>query len=220
MASTYKYQKILAVNCFFLFILVSVLSIQNHLTALDQVIIRTVQAPLTPFITGLMEKATKIGSGEVILIITVITGFYLIMKKMFGYTILLISLVFGGILLNFALKVLFQRERPGEMSVIEVFGYSLELSSYSFPSGHTMRSVILFSFFIYLCYQLISKQLIKLTATLFLLGIILTVSLSRIVTGAHFPTDILAAVTISIFWFYVCLIAYRKWFTVFNRKTR
>ncbi|MBM7097590.1 phosphatase PAP2 family protein [Bacillus sp. H-16] len=219
MPETYKNQKIIAVSCFILFIFVSVLSIQNHLISLDQVIIRAVREPLPPFIAELMGKATKIGSGEVILIITVIIGFYLIIRKMSGYTILLFSLVFGGILLNFALKVLFQRERPGEMSVIEVFGYSLEISSYSFPSGHTMRSVILFSFLIYLCYHLISKQLIKITATLFLVGIILTVALSRIVTGAHFPTDIFAAVTISITWFYVCLMAYRKWFTVFNPNT-
>jgi len=35
--------------------------------------------------------------------------------------------------------------------------------------------------------------------------IIVTVALSRIIVGAHFPSDILAAVTISITWFYFTL---------------
>ncbi|WP_161784648.1 hypothetical protein [Halalkalibacter okhensis] len=41
--------------------------------------------------------------------------------------------------MNFGLKLLYQRERPGVEREIEVFGNSLDLISYSFPSGHTMR---------------------------------------------------------------------------------
>lgn len=111
----------------------------------------------------------------------------------------------GGILLNFTLKVAFQRERPGELKSIEVFGHTLEIASYSFPSGHTMRTVLLFSFLIFICYKYLSEKFTKAAVISALIALIGLVALSRIITGAHFPSDILAAITISISWFYLCL---------------
>ncbi|MFC0557960.1 phosphatase PAP2 family protein [Halalkalibacter alkalisediminis] len=37
-----------------------------------------------------------------------------------------------------------------------------------------------------------------------------TLALSRIIVGAHFPSDIFSAITISISWCFVCLIMLRQ----------
>lgn len=116
------------------------------------------------------------------------------------------SLTFGGIILNFLLKILFQRERPGEMSVIEIFGYSLEMSSYSFPSGHTMRIVLFFFFIMYIGCYFIKNTPVKISIIVAMSLLTVSVLLSRIIVGAHFPSDILAAVAVSISWFYFCLL--------------
>ncbi|MBM4763829.1 phosphatase PAP2 family protein [Bacillus sp. B15-48] len=199
----------IAVSCLILFIIISILSLRNQLTRMDEVIISFFIERSSSFHDSVMEVVTKIGSGETILLLTVVIGGYLLYKKMWGFAILLFTVSFGGIALNFILKILFQRARPGEMTVIEVFGQSLEIASYSFPSGHTMRSVLLFSFLFFLCARLLRNSIAMNTfSTLFIImmGI---VALSRVIIGAHFPSDILAAITISIFWFYFCLITFR-----------
>ncbi|GAE24399.1 phosphoesterase [Halalkalibacter wakoensis JCM 9140] len=199
----------IATGCLILFVLISIFSIQNQLVLIDQMIISFLVERSSTFLVTVMEAITKIGSGETILLLTFIIGGFLLVKKMWGVAILLFTLSFGGIALNFFLKILFQRERPGEMSVIEVFGYSLEIASYSFPSGHTMRSVILFSFLIFLCYRLVRHSLSKMMVLVLFMILIVAVALSRIIVGAHFPSDIFAAITISITWFYFCLFLLR-----------
>ena len=193
-----------------IFIVISVLSLQNRLTTIDQAIISSLTGDVSPFVASLMEAVTKLGSGEIILIITFIIAAILFFKKLYTQIVFLFTLTFGGIALNFFLKILFQRERPGEMSVIEVFGYSLEIASYSFPSGHTMRSVLLFTFLIYMSYYFIKNNTTKIGAIVIFSLMIIIISLSRIIVGAHFPSDIIAAVTISITWFYLCLILIQR----------
>ncbi|MFC0470718.1 phosphatase PAP2 family protein [Halalkalibacter kiskunsagensis] len=202
-------QIIIGLSCLMLFFAISILSIQNQLIVMDQSIISFLFEKSSSFLVSVMEGITKIGSGESIIVLTALIGSYLLFKKMWGFATLLVILTFGGFALNFFLKVLFQRERPGEMSVIEVFGYSLELASYSFPSGHTMRSVILFSFLILLCYRFVKSPLKMITISSLFIVMIISVALSRIIVGAHFPSDIFAAITISISWFYFCLITLR-----------
>ncbi len=207
------------ISSFFLFLIISILSMRNKLTLLDQSIISSLTDGTSTIVMTLMELVTKIGSGEMILIATLIISIFLMVKKMRKHVILLFLLTFGGIVLNFALKILFQRERPGEMSVIEVFGYSLEIASYSFPSGHTMRSVLLFSFLIYMSYHFIKKPFARVAVIGLLSFMILLIALSRIIVGAHFPTDILAAVSISIAWFYSCLILLQYLLKISSRIT-
>ena len=124
---------------------------------------------------------------------------------MYSHILFLCSLSFGGIALTLFHKVLFQRQRPGDVHTIDVFGYSLEIISYSFPSGHTMRMVILISFLIYMSHYFIKRSITKIGVILTLVLFMLTVSLSRIIVGAHFPSDVIAAVAISVTWFYLCL---------------
>ncbi|GAE36796.1 phosphatase PAP2 family protein [Halalkalibacter akibai] len=190
---------------FICFLLISVLSSLNKLSYLDYSVIAWFNNQSSASVQTFMKYFTTIGSGEVILITTLALTFYLLYKKLWAHILFLFTLTFGGIGLNLFLKILFQRERPGEMSVIEVFGFSLEIASYSFPSGHTMRSVLLFSFLVYLAYHFIKRRSLKITLIFSLTLLIATIALSRIIVGAHFPSDILAAITISITWFFLSL---------------
>lgn len=120
---------------------------------------------------------------------------------------LLLFATFGGIALNYLLKLAFQRERPGEMSYIEIFGYSLELASYSFPSGHTMRSVIFFAFLMYVCRLYVANPTLRVFGYAAGSAMIVAIGLGRVVTGAHFPTDVAAAASIAIAWFCISIYA-------------
>ena len=92
-------------------------------------------------------------------------------------------------LLNNVLKYTFVRERPTWKT--------MNLTTYSYPSGHTMVSFAFYGLLIYLIYKKYhgkyKKTIISLLATLiFLIG------LSRIYLGVHYFTDVIGAYLFSL----------------------
>lgn len=83
-------------------------------------------------------------------------------------------------------KNIFDRERPTLLRLIDITGFS-------FPSGHAMGSTSYFGSIIYILNRTdsgLSKGiLIGLAASL-----ILMVSTSRVYLGVHYPTDIIAGI--------------------------
>ncbi|OLN22273.1 hypothetical protein BTO30_11030 [Domibacillus antri] len=77
-----------------------------------------------------------------------------------------------------------------------------------------MRSVILFTFLINCIYRLLKREALKIPLYTICLLLIFGVALSRIILGAHFLSDTLAAISISLAWFCLCLyclpIIYKK----------
>ncbi|WP_090397177.1 phosphatase PAP2 family protein [Natribacillus halophilus] len=196
---------LIALGCFGLFMLLSVFTFRDDWAALDQAVSTWVTENVSPFVVTLMETLTVMGSSEFTIPVSFAIAVGLLWRKRWQHAVFLLVLTFGGMAVSFLLKFLFQRERPGEMSVVEAFGQSFEIASYSFPSGHTVRGTLLFLFVIYMCYHFMSKNGWKAGVIVVSSALIAVVASSRVVVGAHFPSDILAGVAISIVWFYVCL---------------
>ncbi|MBY6035587.1 phosphatase PAP2 family protein [Fictibacillus nanhaiensis] len=109
------------------------------------------------------------------------------------------------------LKDLFQRERPSFDRIIEITGYS-------FPSGHAMISFAFFGILAYLLVQnypvlqAYKKQVYGITGIFVLL-----VGFSRVYLGVHFPTDVLAGFSAGAAWLFICVMLYN--FLKGNRET-
>lgn len=187
------------------FVSITFLSFYQNGFMLDVIVMGWVDQISTPLLLQIMKMVTLIGSSEFILIVTLGLTSVLLYKRDWFNSLFLLALTFGGIILNLLLKILFQRERPGEMSYIEVFNYSFEIPSYSFPSGHTMRSVLLFSFLLYLSYLFLKRASLKYLSYAICSMLMFAVASSRIFLEAHFLSDIIAAISISIVWFWLCL---------------
>ena len=191
---------------FFLFLMVVFITTSNSGFVLDETVAYWADQNQTAWLMKLMEIASVIGSSEMVLIITVIIGLVFLIRRSWRHFFFFFLVSVGGVVLNLGLKMLIQRARPGdEAKFIEVFNYSFELQSYSFPSGHTMRATILFLFLIYLTIYVLKKVSIKIILTVLFLGTLVSVALSRIMLDAHFVTDVLGAVVVSIAWFFLCL---------------
>ncbi len=98
---------------------------------------------------------------------------------------LLVAAVLAGSLttLSLILKQFTHRPRP---QVIELSHWRID--SYSFPSGHSFGSLV--------CYGL-AAYLIGQPVTVAVAGLlILTVGLSRVYLGVHYPTDVLGGWTL------------------------
>lgn len=115
------------------------------------------------------------------------------------WTVALVSAVPGGMLLNVALKHVFERARPHFDEPI------VTLTTYSFPSGHTMAATVLYG--VLACY--FARQATGWAGRIlpFVLAALMigTIAFSRMYLGAHYLTDILAAVAEGCGWLAICV---------------
>jgi membrane-associated phospholipid phosphatase len=88
-----------------------------------------------------------------------------------------------------AIKLVVERARPTEQSV-EVWR---QVSSYSFPSGHTLGATLVFGFLIIAIERTALDVRLKRALQGGCLAWIALMGISRIELGAHWPTDVLAA---------------------------
>lgn len=196
---------------FFVFLLVAFLITGTQGIMLDENAAYWASQQHPAYLNKMMMFASFIGSSEMILLLTVIIGLVLLIKRNWRQLFFFFVVSVGGVFLNLVLKLVIQRGRPGdEAKYIDVFSYQLELQSYSFPSGHTMRATIFFLFLVYLAYYFMKNNITKAIAYIIFLVLIFAVAISRVLLDAHFATDVLGALLVSIAWFFLCLYFFHK----------
>lgn len=113
--------------------------------------------------------------------ILIIVCIFLIIKNKWYFYILSSSYLLSGIVV-FITKILVARPRPLE-ALIKI------PSSYSFPSGHTLTSLIFYMTLFYLMTEK-SNKLIRITFGLLFCFLIVVVAFSRVCLGVHFFSDV------------------------------
>ncbi len=141
--------------------------------------------------TSIMLGATKVGEVWAMLCISLLVVAYLMLKRhKIEALFFALTMALSGIL-NPALKNIFDRERPTLLRLIDITGFS-------FPSGHAMGSTAYFGSGTYLLNRLNQGNskgiLIGLCAAMILL-----ISISRVYLGVHYPTDIIAGIIGGVF---------------------
>jgi undecaprenyl-diphosphatase len=87
------------------------------------------------------------------------------------------------------LQMLVNRSRPPA----DLLGIGDPFTGFSFPSGHTFQTFVLFGFLIYLATVLISRMWLRRSIQVFLAFLILAMGISRVYLGAHWPSDVLGS---------------------------
>jgi undecaprenyl-diphosphatase len=175
--------------------------ISNHepLTTTDILLSNWLSNHRISGLTTAMFVVTFLGSTIAACIVATAFGVFLLWKRRFGWLITLAASVVGGGGLNRLLKYFFQRQRPYFDDPI------LTLTSYSFPSGHTMMATVLYG--VIAAYLLTNARgWQQKVATLLLASlVILLVGFSRIYLGAHYLSDVLGALAEGLAWLTLCL---------------
>ena len=105
------------------------------------------------------------------------------------------------LLLNPTFKALFARPRPWFADPFVVEKHS------SFPSGHSMGSMIFYSLVAYLAVTLLPGRRGKVVLAAWLGLLVLLVGFSRIYLGAHWPTDVLGGYAAGACWVVLVIVA-------------
>ncbi|RSZ57480.1 phosphatase PAP2 family protein [Massilia atriviolacea] len=126
-------------------------------------------------------------------------GLFFYLKKARYWLICLMLAVPGGQLLNVLLKYIFQRARPSFEEPL------LTLSTYSFPSGHTLGATVFYGVLAAYLVCTLPRWNARILAVLFACTMVGLVALSRVYLGAHYLSDVLGAIVEGCGWLAVCI---------------
>ena len=178
-----------------------VLAMANPLAGPDHEVAGWFHAHLTRTFVTVLRAFTEFGSGEWIGAVLFFVALYFVWKKWWASLVTLIVAVPGGMLLNEWLKVLVHRQRPF------IDGPFVYWSGYSFASGHTIGATLLYGQLLLLVLPALKTRHWRLLSISSAISLVALVGFSRIALGAHFLTDVLAAIFFGIVWLAFCLFA-------------
>lgn len=160
----------------------------TYLKSFDMKIISYIQGLENQGLTNFYIVVTDVADTYQSIVLTTILVLALYFKKYKREAVFLVFTMFSCGILMPVLKNLIRRPRPD-------FHRLIEISGFSFPSGHSTSATIL-----YLSLALIIINIIKginryIVFSIAILGILLIVS-SRIYLGVHYPTDTIAGMSL------------------------
>ncbi|TDL95581.1 phosphatase PAP2 family protein [Macrococcus brunensis] len=133
--------------------------------------------------TSIMLGYTTIGEVWSMILLSLVVVCYLMLKRMkIEALFFALAMILSGAL-NPILKNIFDRERPTLLRLIDITGFS-------FPSGHAMGSATFFGSIAFLVSRSDSQY------KPYIIGLcvltVLMISSSRVYLGVHYPTDVIA----------------------------
>lgn len=184
-----KVKTLLFFTIFFTVIFVNLIDklIKCELETFDTAVTSWVQSSINPELTKLMKIITSFGSSRIILTGIAILGVIMVFKKQKWKALFLIFFVGIGGLVNLLLKWIFKRQRPTAYRLIGERGYS-------FPSGHSMVSLIFYGMIVCL-FVSNTGWVLKTISSLLIFSLVMLIGISRVYLGVHYPSDILAGFT-------------------------
>jgi undecaprenyl-diphosphatase len=146
----------------------------------------------SPGLDAIMEAATFLGSNVVIVPAALVILVGLISAGRRREAVFLAVVVLGALVLNGAMKLLFQRPRPQ-------LAWAQVLPDYSFPSGHTMDSLAFLLALAFIVWQVRGHRWGWVAVVLAVVAAAV-VGLSRIYLGYHYLSDVIGGLLAAILW--------------------
>ncbi|MBP9687820.1 phosphatase PAP2 family protein [Candidatus Woesebacteria bacterium] len=181
--------------------------LENQRFLFDSTIMQFIVGLRSSSMTNIMIVLSIIGSTGIIFGSVVILVF-LFLTRHWRESVIYSAIVLMGAALNALLKLIIQRPRPGLSPLVTE-------TDFSFPSGHSMDSLIFFLTIAYFTFHFTRNR--RVTAAVSVISIILVflIGVSRVYLGVHYPSDILGGYIAGIIWF-VAIILLDRTFIFYN----
>lgn len=178
---------------FLLFIKLCEDVIKQELTVFDDSVYNFIARFINPDLTYIMKFFTYCGSWPVLVSTTAIIFIALHKnRKRLYYGWLIVINLAASTMLNEMFKIVFHRQRPDILRLIDITGYS-------FPSGHSMISLCYYGLIAYILYKTLKTRW-KYLIVFLLAVLIVSIGISRIYLGVHYASDVIGGFSAGLAW--------------------
>ncbi len=176
--------------------------VENDLTAVDEAVGEYVVSYRSEALTAYFTFITDLGDRNAYIFFTVLLAVYFFFRKrswrFIGQTTIVLLL---ATLSSIVLKRVFNRARPSLEHLVEVH-------TLSYPSGHSMSAMAFYGFLIFLCVRNRMPGWLRFILITVLVFLILSIGLSRIYLGVHYPTDVAGGFVGGLIWVAFCAVVF------------
>jgi undecaprenyl-diphosphatase len=178
---------------------------QRETLEIDVAITRALQRRDSGPLTEVARALTVAGNFPSMAVVALPVALVFARGRRFWAIALLVAAASLGHPLNYVIKMLFNRPRPGA-DVVQVF---LPATGTSFPSGHAMVGVMFYGLLAFLCWVYVRAWRVRAAgvAALSLFG--MSIGVSRIYLGAHWFSDVVGGWAAGLFFLLLLAEAYK-----------
>ena len=169
--------------------------------ALDQWATPFLHSISTPLLDAVMIGLTTMGSTIILVPLFIAVVGLLLRSRRFGAALFFAVSTIGALVIDFTMKLIFERPRPK-------LDYAAVLPDYSFPSGHSMNGIVFYVGLGLIVWSVYGRR-IGLAATTALAVLALGIGVSRIYLGYHYLTDVVGGFLAGIAWLLIVGAAFR-----------
>jgi undecaprenyl-diphosphatase len=167
--------------------------------------LRQPEYPEKPFgplwLQAAVRDVTALGSTAVLTIFTIGAIGFLALERMFKAALILAISVTGGSIISVAMKLALQRPRPRFAAEFA------QTQTFSFPSGHAFLSAVVFLTLGAMLSRVQRREEVQIYIMSAAILLTLSVGVSRVYLGVHWPTDVLAGWCAGAAWAILCWFA-------------
>lgn len=187
-----EYFKIILINIFAIYLFSKMAEDVINLeliTKIDIWIYEHIPNIYTPFLNNIMILTSSVNNTYQLITLVIIVLIILNYYKLYIQMIFLSISIIGNSIIFLLIKEIIQRERP--------ISQLIEISGYSFPSGHaTLSTTLAFSLYLILKDKVIYNKLLLIICIIFPL----LISFSRVYLCVHYLSDIIAGIALGLIW--------------------
>jgi undecaprenyl-diphosphatase len=154
----------------------------------------------SPVIRSMFVGITQLGDEPFLSVLTLAVAAMLVYRRRWGLALAFVLIVLCGAMFDSWAKNLFGRIRP------MLHDAAIHETSYSFPSGHSMESMVAYGALAYLLIlALPPRRKVRLAAVAALSLLIVAIGFSRMYLAAHWFTDVIGGFTLGAAWLALCI---------------
>ena len=174
--------------------------------AFDKSFGQFIQSFRTDVLTQVATNLTALGSASVLAVFALLAyGAVVGTRDRVGFLHLTLALV-GAFVFPEALKEYFGRDRPDALL------HLVPVRSLSFPSGHSFGAAACYATFAFFFARYVPRWSTEVFCYVLAALIVLTIGLTRVYLGVHYPTDVLAGFAAGGAWAFFLAAVFSLWY--------
>ena len=176
--------------------------VENDLVEVDEAVTEYVTSFRTEWLTDYFTFVTHLGDRNAYIVFTILlAGFYLVKHRSWKFILQTTVVLMLATLSNIVLKRVINRSRPNLEHLVTV-------NTLSYPSGHSMSAMAFYGFLIFLCLRYSMPRWVRYLFVTILVLLILSIGISRIYLGVHYPSDVAAGFIGGLIWVAFCAVVF------------